>query len=238
MPDGIHPTWQSKIKKIEQDMYAEKSMPINVDKLKVLAKTFLLYLLNLAAILIEKIAKMKFDRRTIKVLVISGLILVGLLVLIIGTGALINKFKAIGTKNKNNPQRTFVATASKIKGIKLSPLEFYTIKNEKLDTKKIKAGSAAILKFTVLDWHTSNDKKLNLDVDIRIYSSNGRLEVFQPKYLNFSSKTNKTEDKVLVTTKLNFSKDIPLGFYRVIISVTEKATQRQSNLQARLKLIP
>lgn len=126
---------------------------------------------------------------------------------------------------------------SEIKNPKISQLTFSDIKNKSIDGKAIKAGSRVNVKFAVTDWQ-GDEGRVKLAVDVRVYASTGKLELFQPKLLEFNNEADNELEQVAVNLWANFTKDTVPGFYRVVFSVLEETTGRRSELQSNIKIIP
>lgn len=186
---------------------------------------------------VNKILKIRVGKKSVKILILAT----GTLLFLIGFILLINKtIHHFGNRSLSQKKSSITRTLeqAQIVPIKLSPVELYSLKEEKLNSNNVKAGSSLLMICYVTSWNAKPDEKLSLSADVRIYSGRGKLEVYGPNYLEYSSTQNTSKDKIKIKTKLKLSDDIPLGYYRVLITVTELSTQRKANIQTRIKVVP
>jgi len=184
---------------------------------------------------IKTIKNIPINKRTLIIAsaIIGGLIVAAILVL---TVKRITKTIKIETKVALPYKKTIKPV--KITNLKLSPITHHSLKGDKVDPNNIIVGSTIYLNFHVMDWHVGKNEKLNLSADVRVYTTEGKLELFTPEYMSFIDMADKKKDKILMRTRLALSPDIPPGYYRIVVRVTELSTLRRANLQTRIKVVP
>jgi len=123
------------------------------------------------------------------------------------------------------------------KKILLSKITLKNTQREVIKKQQVKAGSFVYVGFEVKRWDSVAPDTVNLSVDIRVYASNGRLELFKPEFMTLSDSVDPKSHKIVAETKLSFAEDTPPGLYRVVLTVTEDATQKQDRIQTRIKVI-
>jgi len=180
--------------------------------------------------LANAIKAIDLNKRTAKIALLTFGSLILLLTLIIGSGLFFTNKKEI----KSEQQVVF----HKSEQLLLSPLEFINERGEPLSSKTITAGSDLYLKFYVKDFNVSIPETLKLEVSIRVFSYKGSLILYKPSFLRYTGKIDKETSQLEIKTKMDFHKDITLGFYRVVLDVTEVNTQKQASLYGRFKIAP
>jgi hypothetical protein len=170
------------------------------------------------------------NKRTAKIAFLTFGSLILLLTLIIGSGYFFTSKKEIKTEK--------IVVFPKSEQLKLSPLEVLNTNGDLLNSKTITAGSDMYLKFNVTNFNVSAPEILKLEVAIRIFSNKGRLILYKPSFLRYTGKIDKETSQLEIKTKLDFHKDITLGYYRVVLDVTEINTQKQASLYGRFKVVP
>jgi len=223
------------LKQIEKNIYENQTEFGILSKIKYFGKLCWLVFLRQLEKIINAIKKLQINNRTIIIAlaIIGGLIVAAVLVLTVKRIT-----KTLQTETKKGLQRQKPLKLAKVTNLRLSPLEFHAITGDKIDPKNIKPGSNFYLNFYVMDWSAGKNEKLSLSTDARAYSGSGKLELFAPGYIDYVGKVDKEKDKMLVRTRVDLAKDIPPGFYRLVMSVTELGTQRRSSIRARFKVVP
>jgi hypothetical protein len=149
----------------------------------------------------------------------------------------LSNFAITCQKKKSLVDTDAIKAKSRVIPLELSKVEFVDLNGEKFDEKNIPLNTYVTMKFYLLSWDARADEKLDLTADIRIYSQKNHLLVFKPEYARFSQTADMKKDKILLQTKLRFSDQPELGFYRVFITVKENSTQRQNSVQSRIRVV-
>jgi hypothetical protein len=178
--------------------------------------------------------KLSFKNKTVIWTIIG--IVCGLL-LIATVSIMIKKFPSWTGKSGPKGKHSISKGVNNVQPLRLSPAKFLNLRGEKVNPKAIKKGSTFEMFFYAVKWNTSPKDNLKLNADIRIYAHSGKLVLYQPGFATLSSKTDRFKERIEVKTRIKLSKNLGLGYYRVLITVTEASTQRKANVQTRIRII-
>jgi len=230
-----------KLKQINQQIYEDDKHVNFLNSLKnFLEKNGLVFVSFFSSLWsnINKVVREKSFKKIVwtrtKLIIVANIIILAILVILI--------FIFMGQKPKpkkftpkNLPGHEKALSLSATHDLELSTINYIDLNGKKLLPQRILAGSTFYLDFYVMKWNKT--EKLNLKVAIRVYTEAGKLELYNPNFIFFSEPADMTKDKIRVRTKMNLSKNIPLGNYRVVISLTEISTLRRATLQTRMNII-
>lgn len=162
-------------------------------------------------------------RLTIAVLLILCVIICGIVV-----------FSHNNTRTKAS--HIEVLNTEGVRNIRLSPLLITDTGRNILNSKELPAGRPFYAEFDVLDWNEQLGQRLDLSLDVRVFSEKGKIELFRPDLVRYAQGTDAKTEKVHVKVYFNFTREALSGEYRLSFAVTEMATQRKAVMETRITI--
>lgn len=124
-----------------------------------------------------------------------------------------------------------------IQPIRLGPVRINEPKQASSGLSTVKSGGLVYLSIPIESWPKSNHE-LNFKVDFNIYSHRGELLHFVPNQLRFDGQINSEREKLVIDERINLSKGIPPGLYRVKIIVREQTSGKSAVAESRFRIVP
>lgn len=223
------------LKQIEHSVYDKERELGAWGRIKNFFKLVYLVVMQFVNRVVEKIKEIPLNKRTLIIVLSTVAVIAVVIVLIV---SIVNITSSFETANKTTIAGKKRSTLSASSILQLTSLELTDLKGEKVNFKKIKAGSVLLAQCNLVKWNPVKDEKLSLTADVRVYSGGGKLILYQPKFLRYVGKIDMKDEVVRIKARLDLSKKLRPGFYRILLSVTETSTRRRVDVQRRIKVVP